>query len=393
MNSFYASVELLSHPEFAKMPVAVCGDPKSRHGIVLAKNEIAKAFGIVTAETVYSARRKCPNLVLLAAHHEKYGLFSEKINEIYNRFTDLVEPFSIDESWLDVTGSHDLFGSGEEIAYKIKATVREELGLTQSIGVSFNKIFAKMGSEYKKPDAVTVISRENYQELLWPLPVGEMFTVGRSTAKKLIEIGIRTIGDLARSDQRLLTQLFGKHGSQLYEYVNGLEDSAVQPAGSKRDMKSVGNGITFKRDLIGENDIRIALDSLCDTVSGRLRKYGLKCEGVKVDIKDPDFKSISRQCKLLAPTNLIATLRDAAMSLIQKNWNMNAPIRLITVTAIHLVGEDVSEQMNFLDSAENSGGERNEKLERTVDEIREKYGSASITRGRIIGNDIGIKEE
>ena len=201
MNSFFASVELLERPELADVPMAVSGDPEHRHGIILAKNDIAKSYGVVTAETIWQARSKCPDLHLVRPHHKKYAAFSEKINRIYYRYTDMVEPFSIDESWLDVTASRRLFGTGKEIADSIRRTVKEELGLTLSAGVSFNKIFAKMGSEYKKPDATTVISRENFKDILWPLPAGEFFTVGRSSARKLAQYGIRTVGDIACSDK------------------------------------------------------------------------------------------------------------------------------------------------------------------------------------------------
>jgi DNA polymerase-4 len=392
MNAFYASVELLSRPELMELPVAVCGDPEGRHGIILAKNEHAKRCGVATAETIWQAKRKCPNIILLRAHHDKYDRYCKLLNEIYYRFTDLVEPFSIDESWLDVTASRQLFGTGEEIAQKIKSTVKSELGLTQSIGVSWNKIFSKMGSEYKKPDAITVISRENYKDLLWPLPVRELFSVGRATAGKLNGMGIRTIGDLAVYDRRTLRNTFGKQGAMLYEYANGLENAPVRAASERRKIKSVGNGITFKRDLLGRDDILTALTALSDTVSGRLRKYGLKCNGVKVDVKDPYFKTISRQIRLTAPTNLAEHIRSASMEIMNRSWNMNAPIRLITVTGIDIVSEDIDFQMSFLEDM-GQGSEKSETLERTVDKIRDKYGGAAITYGRVIGNDIGIELE
>ena len=210
MNGFYASVELLDRPDLMDKPMAVCGDPESRHGIILAKNEIAKKFGIVTAETIWQAKKKCPDLQLVAPHHDKYKEYSKKINQIYLEYTDMVEPFSIDESWLDVTASQVLFGSGREIADTIRERVKQELGLTLSVGVSYNKIFAKMGSEYKKPDATTEITRENYQILLWPLDIGEMFFVGHATADKLRQMGIHTIGDLACANPLMLEKLLGK---------------------------------------------------------------------------------------------------------------------------------------------------------------------------------------
>ena len=389
MNGFFASVELLDHPELADGPMVVCGDPNNRHGIILAKNEIAKSYGIVTAETLWQARKKCPSLKVVPPHHDKYKEYSRRINAIYQRYTDQVEPFSIDESWLDVTGSRRLFGGGKEIADEIRDTVKKELGLTLSAGVSFNKIFAKMGSEYKKPDATTVISRENFRELLWPMPVGEMFFVGSATAEKLEISGIRTIGDLARADQSYLTVLLGKQGKMLHIYANGLDDSPVAPMAQKRMIKSVGNGVTFSRDLTGESDIRTAVISLSDTVASRLRKYELKASGVKVDIKDTSFKVISRQKQLEAPTDQTNTIFRAAMDIIRSSWNTKDPIRLLSVTGINLRDENEDVQLSFFDE-EKVTDVKGEKIDETVDRIREKFGKQAITFGSIINNDIGI---
>lgn len=392
MNNFFASVELLDHPELRGVPVAVSGSPDQRHGIILAKNELAKASGVKTAETVWQAKKKCPDLHFLPPHHTKYRKYSRLINEIYARFTDMIEPFSIDESWLDVTASQTLFGSGKEIADCIRRTVQQELGLTLSVGVSFNKIFAKMGSEYKKPNATTVISRENYRELLWPLPIGHLLFIGQATSQKLIACGIRTIGDLARSDLRRLESMLGKQGAVLYEYANGLESSPVLRASERQRIKSVGNGITFRRNLLGEADIRTALISLADTVSGRLRKYELKAGGVKLDIKDPAFKTISRQKQLNIRTNVAEEIAEAAFSLLKQSWKMSDPIRLLTVTAIHLSDESESEQLSFFQQDETDRIAK-EKLGHAMDDIRRKYGPSAILFGSILGNDIGINLE
>jgi len=389
MNSFFASVELLEHPELRDVPVAVSGSPDSRHGIILAKNEAAKKYGVVTAETIWQALKKCPDLSFLPPHHEKYREFSHKINKIYLDYTDMVEPFSVDESWLDVTASQKLFGSGREIADKIRNRVREELGLTLSAGVSYNKIFAKMGSEYKKPDATTVISRENYRELLWSMPVGEMFFVGWATAEKLRAMNIDTIGALAMADSMALEKLLGKQGPVLRAYARGEDESPVCLYDQRDKIKSVGNGFTFSRNLKGEDDIMTALVSLSDTVAGRLRKYQLKAYGVKVDIKDPSFKTISRQKQLELPTNLADEIRKNAMDIIRSSWRIQDPIRLLTVTAINLVDETESEQLSFFTNID-GGRERSESIERTMDAIRSKFGDSSISFGQIIGNDIGI---
>ena len=395
MNSFFASVELLDHPELKDKPVAVCGDPERRHGIILAKNDIAKKYGVVTAETIWQATKKCPDLYLLPPHYSKYDDFFHLINKIYGEYTDQVEPFSIDESWLDVTASQKLFGSGPKIADEIRGRVKKELGLTLSAGVSFNKFFAKMGSEYKKPDATTIISRENFKDLLWPLPISEMFMVGFATTDKLTGIGIKTIGDLAKADENLLLNLLGKQGPILKDYANGLDDSPVCTSDAKHKIKSVGNGVTFTRNLKGENDILTALTGLSDTVASRLRSYRLKASGVKVDIRDPEFNDISRQKQLQSPTDLAQDLKEGALELIKTSWKMDKPIRLITLTAINLVEHDSDTQLSFFDVGGNisdggSDNKSNASIEKAMDSIREKFGRDSIAFGQIIDNDIGI---
>ena len=381
MNGFFASVELLDHPEYKNVPMAVCGDPESRHGIILAKNEHAKKYGIVTAETLWQARKKCPGLVTVPPHHAKYKEYSIKINEIYQQYTDLVEPFSIDESWLDVTGSLGLFESGRKIADEIRERVKSELGLTLSAGVSFNKIFAKMGSEYKKPDATTVISRDNYKELLWPMPVSEMFFCGKKTSAKLMKSGIKTIGDLANADRVFLNALLGKQGDTLYIYANGLDESPVAHYTDIRREKSVGHGTTFSRNLTTLQEIEAECISLSDGVATRLRKHSMKASGVKVDIKDDKLHVISRQQQLNSPTNLASDIYHCAVDIIRKNWKIGDPIRLITITAINLTDENEASQISLFDLTDDSK-KKNEDLERAMDEIRQKFGKSSIQFGK-----------
>ncbi len=385
LNSFYASVELLDHPELRDMPVAVCGDPESRHGIILAKNEAAKRFRIQTAETVWQARKKCPDLVLLPAHHEKYHLYSKKVNAIYDRFTDLVEPFSVDESWLDVTGTLHLFHTdGPGLANRLRQVVREELGLTISVGVSFNKIFAKMGSDYKKPDATTVITRENFQDLLWPLPVGDLIFVGQAAAKTLREYGVRTIGDLARFDREALISLLGKQGSSLHDYATGAEHAPVIPARDLPPPKSVSNGLTFPKNLLGWEELRAGVSLLADEVAARLRRLDMKCATVNIAVRDPNFKNISRQKGLDVPTFLARELTQAAMELLRQSWNPAAPVRALTVTAQNLMpaGQAV-EQLDLLAPLSSPQREKLERLERTMDHIRDKYGKEVISPARL----------
>ena len=389
MNGFYASVELLDRPDLDGKPVAVCGDPESRHGIILAKNELAKAAGVITAETIWQAKKKCPDLQLVRPHRHKYTHYSRLINQIYLRYTDMVEPFSIDESWLDVTASQGLFGTGKEIADDIRRTVREETGLTLSAGVSFNKIFAKLGSDYKKPDATTEITRENFRDILWPLPARDMIFVGKSTSDRLLKSGIKTIGDIAISDPKMLTALLGKQGQMLWNYANGYDSAPVARYGEAEPVKSIGNGITFRRNLMNEDDIITALTGLSDTVASRLRHHKMKAFGVKVDIKDPTFTTISRQKQLLIPTNLASELTRSAMELIHESWRPGAPIRMLTVTAINLCDEMVEEQISLF-SADNQNHQQGEKIERTMDDIRSRFGSAAITFAGVLGNDLGI---
>lgn len=381
LNSFYASVELLDHPELRDRPAAVCGDPESRHGIILAKNELAKKYQVQTAETIWQARRKCPDLVLLPAHHWKYRAYSQKVNAIYERFTDLVEPFSIDESWLDVTGTLHLFGgNAEALADQIRRTVRQELGLTLSVGVSFNKVFAKMGSDYRKPDATTVITRDNFRELLWPLPVTDLLFVGRAAARVLSGYGIRTIGDLARFDRGSLGELLGKGGYTLHDYATGREHAPVIPARDMPGPKSVGNGLTFPKNLLGWEQMRTALSELADEVAVRLRKHGLKCTTVQITVRDPNFKDICRQKRLDAPTYISRDLVRCGMELLHSCWNEHQPVRALTITAQNLMEEgDVGEQVDLFAAEAISCRDKLEKLEKAMDAIRDKYGRSAIS--------------
>ena len=389
MNGFFASVELLDYPQLKDKPMAVCGSPENRHGIILAKNEIAKKYGVVTAETLWQARKKCPELQVVPPHHDKYKHYSRMINDIYLRFTDMVEPFSVDESWLDVTASRQLFGTGREIADTIRQTVKKELGLTLSAGVSFNKIFAKMGSDYKKPDATTVITRENFMNILWPLDIREMFFVGKATADKLNEYGIRTIGELALADRQMVMAMLGRQGGVIHDYANGLDTTPVLRFDQLEKVKSIGTGTTFRRNLQEEKDIRTAVTGLSDTVAARLRSHKMKAFGVKVDIKDPDLKVISRQQQLDNPANITDIIADTAMSIIRKSWKMRDPIRMLTITAINLCDENQAQQLSLF-TDENVLAEKGEKVERAMDDIRKKFGTDAIKFGSVIGNDIGL---
>ena len=383
LNCFFASVELLSHPDLRHLPVAVCGDPSSRHGIILAKNEPAKRCGVQTAETIWQAKKKCPSLVLLPPHHDRYRVYSKQVNAIYEQYTDLVEPFGIDESWLDVTGSLHLFGGdAAALADTLRHRVREELGLTLSVGVSFNKVFAKLGSDYKKPDATTVISRENWKEIVWPLPVGDLLFVGGAARKLLAQYGVKTIGDLAACPTDMLESLMGKLGTQLHEYACGLDASPVRSRYDRETVKSVGNGTTVPQTLTTWEQVRGGIAVLADSVATRLRRYGLYAGGVQVTVRDPAFRDRSRQTQLSTPTHLIRDITAAALELTGQLWKPPSPIRALTVTAIHLATpSDAYEQVDLFTAAEAPKRKKQEQLEAAMDHIRSKYGTDAISYG------------
>ena len=388
-NSFFASVECVSNPELKRVPMAVAGSVEKRHGIILAKNDLAKKYKIQTAEPIWKAKQKCPELVIVQPNYSEYVKYSRAVNEIYLGYTDLVERFGIDESWLDVTGSRRLFGDGKTIAEEIRNKIKNELGITVSIGVSFNKIFAKLGSDYKKPDAVTLIPRDGFERIVYPLPVSDLLFVGKRACDALFKMNIRTIGDLANADEGFVTKKLGKNGSVLIRYARGEDNEPVKPFGYEEEIKSVGRGRTFTRDLVGLSDIKKGVYVLSDEISMQLRKKGIKCTTVQVHIKDTQLKTISRQMTLEKPTFLMRDISEAAIRLIVQNWDMEKPIRQITVTGTNITGMDSGIQLSLFDSAQE--GEKHEKLEDAIENIRKKFGTDSVMPASIIKNDIGIE--
>lgn len=388
-NNFFASVECAENPLLWDVPLAVAGDRERRRGIILAKNNIAKAYGVKTAEPIWQALKKCPDLVTVPPRHKLYMEYSERINDIYSEFTDLVEKFSIDESWLDVTGSTKLFGEGKEIADTIRKRIKEEIKITVSVGVSFNKIFAKLGSDYKKPDATTVISRENYKEILYPLPVSDMIFIGRSAREKLYNANIRTIGDLANANDAFIEKLLGKTGIAILGYARGEDNSPVMPIGYEREVKSIGKGLTFSRNLLGIQDVRKGLLPLCEYIAFKMREKDIKCTVVTVHLKDTELKTISRQKQLEKPTYLAKEIIEAAEEIIVSNWSMKKPIRMITVTGSGFVNSSIGGQISLFEDVEEK---KEENLELAIDKIRKTYGKGSIKKASIINNDLGIED-
>ena len=388
-NSFYASVEMAEHPEYKNIPLAVCGSTEDRHGIVLAKNEVAKKYNIQTAETVYSALKKCPTLKIIEPHHEKYLKYSRLVNEIYHKYTDKVEPFGIDESWLDVTKSQKLFGSGMEIAEKIRQEVKSTLNITISVGVSFNKVFAKLGSDYKKPDAITEISKSNYKEIVYPMPASSLLFVGKRTETALRGLDIFTIGDLAKFDKNILIAKLGKMGKILHEYANGEDTDDV--SAKRKDAKSISNGLTFKRDLVTYDEYKIGIMFLSEEIGRKLRHNNQKCQTVGISIKDKFLKVIHKQATQKEPTDLSKEIADSAFKLFISVWEIGNPVRTITITASNLIkAEESARQVSFFSDEQQDSREKNTKIENALDKIKQKYGSKSIISGSLIGSDLGI---
>ena len=386
LNNFYASVELLKHPEYKGVPVVVCGNKEDRHGIVLAKNQIAKDFGVKTGEVLWQARRKCKNnLVEFTADFPSYVKISEKVREIYGRFTDRIEPFGIDECWLDVTNSIKNFGTGIEIAEKIRSAVKEELGVTVSIGVSYNKVFAKLGSDMKKPDAITVITEKNYKETVWKLPASDLLYVGKATLNKLKTIGIYTIGDIAVCDEKILKRLLGVWGTNLYRYANGLDDSPVVQKGEEPTIKSIGNSMTNYRDAENVEEVRTIIMLLSESVASRLRESGLgRAKTIKLSVTDNYLITSGKQTTLEIPTHSAIDIARACYKMFDEifSWH-NRLVRGIGVSVTNFTF-GTEQLMIGLDMVRE---EKSDRLDQAVDKIRKKYGNTAVRRATILQDE------
>lgn len=376
-NNFYASVECLHRPEIRNKPVAVCGDAELRHGIVLAKNYIAKNFGIKTGDIIWQARQKCKDLVVVPANFPLYLRFSRLAHKIYEDYTDKIESFGIDECWLDVTENTKLFGSGENIANKIRERLKFELGITASIGVSWNKIFAKLASDMHKPDATTVINRANYKEKIFHLPASDLLYVGRATESKLKKLNINTIGEISSSDVNLLKERLGKWGEYLWIFANGFDLSPVSNIGDETLIKSVGNSTTTIRDLEKECDVRMIVTILAESVAARLRKHSLKGQVVSLLLTDNNLVSFRKQTTLKEPTSISGEIINTVMIMYRNSYNSKQPIRNVGVKVSNLQSAYKPCQIDMFN------GERRIKLERlelAVDEIRRRFGHFKIRR-------------
>ena len=383
MNCFYASVEMMLDPSLKGKAIAVCGSTESRHGIVLAKSEKAKKAGVKTGMVNWEARRACPGLILVPPQYDQYMKYSALAHEIYYRYTDLVEPFGMDECWIDVSQSGTV-GSPMEIAEQIRAATREELGLTVSVGVSFNKIFAKLGSDMKKPDAITEITPENFKEKVWPLPASDMIYVGRATAAKLDRHGIHTIGDVAGTDPELLRSWFGVNGLKLWTYASGNDVSRVMQKDFVNPIKTIGHGITCTADLNSEEEVYRVMLELSQDIGHRLRVNEMKAKGVQLYVRTNDLFFEEYQAKFEAPTRSPKEIADAARVLFHERYRWFRPVRAVTVRAIGLIPQQVPEQMNlFLDQKKK---DKLDKIETAVEEIRQRYGKHSVMNASLLGD-------
>lgn len=382
MNCFYASCEMAYHPELQGKPIAVCGDPERRSGIVLTASYPAKRMGVKTGMPLWEAQQHCRDIIFVPAHYDLYTRFSGYTREIFLRFTDQVEPFGLDEAWLDCTGSQQIHGDGPTIAKKISDTVKDELGITCSIGVSWNKILAKLGSDYKKPDAITVIDKDNFRKIVFPLPASDLLYVGRKTAEKLDNYAIHTIGDLAQTNPKFLQEKLGKIGLMLWQFANGIDISPVAKYEAKdvvAPIKSVGNSWTTPRDLLTDGDVWIVLYLLSESVAARLRENHFRCRGVEVSLRDSSLFSFERQCKLSQPTMQEKDIAEAAFQLYKKNYRWSEHLRSVGVRAIDLRPDTEPSQISFEFSAEKQ--EEMERLESAIDGVRNRFGYYSVQRG------------
>lgn len=381
-NKFYASVECLMRPKLRDKPIVVGGNEEARHGIVLTKNEIASKFGIQTAEPLWKARAKCPGLIIVPPNYPLYKEFSRRINEIFFQYTDQIEAFGLDESWLDVTGSLQLFGTGEEIAHQIRRRIRDEIGITVSVGVSFNKIFAKLGSDYKKPDAVTVFSRDNYQNLVWQLPAQEMLFIGKATVAKLNPYGIYTIGDVAKASPDFLHKILGKSGDMLHAYANGEDTAPVKYHDFTVPCKSIGNSTTTPQDMCNNNDVKHVFIALSESIMHRMREERVKGDTVTISVRDVALQCFTRQGKTENFTNLSREITQKAMELFIANYQWAKPLRSVGIAVSNFESDTIGMQLDFTGKQEQRM--KQEMLEKTVDTLRKRFGSGCIKTASVL---------
>lgn len=379
-ESVYRMKELGEKLDLRTIPAAIGGDEKKRHGIILAKSIPAKKFGVRTGESIMEAKRKCPELILVPSNYELYKKNSQAFMEILREYSPDVEQYSIDEAFVDMTGMQALFGEPIKAAHTIKDRIREELGFTVNVGISRNKYLAKMASDFEKPDKVHTLFPEEIREKMWPLPVGDLLFVGKSTVKKLETMGIYTIGELAHTDRELLKTALKKQGESIWNFANGIDFSPVQTEPERN--KGYGNSTTISFDVTDEQAARTVLLALSESVGSRLRKDQVKIQVVSVNIKDNQLKKMSHQKVLPAATDITNEIYQAACELFEELWD-GRPIRLLGIQTSH-TKEEEARQLSLFDDGSH---EKWEQMDLAVDAIRKKYGRDAVKRASFLKED------
>lgn len=391
LNNFYATVACRDDPSLKGKAVAVGGSREERHGIILAKNELAKSYGVSTGEAIWQAQLKCPSLVVVPPDFKRYTYFSKEVRKIYERYTDLVEPFGIDECWLDVTSSRRLFGDGVEIADRIRREICEEQGLTASVGVSFNKIFAKLGSDLKKPNATNAIPYDRFREIVWPLEVNRLLGVGPATEKKLRSLAVFTIGDLANADFDAVKMRLGKNGELLYRFANGEENSAVLKTDFKFRPQSVGRSVTCPKDLVNFDEVYRVFLRLSEEVARELRREDMEAHSVSVHIRDNRLQVKEFMTGVDVPIQTAKRLADEGIKLLQNNYGFENPLRSVGIRAINLRDYSPEYQLSFFD--DRMRFIKQDVIERSMDTIRDKYGASAVVRASLLNDFKAFREQ
>ncbi|MDT8717316.1 DNA polymerase IV [Clostridium sp. 19966] len=381
----WSAVDMLKKGEkidIRNIPSAVGGDESTRHGIILAKSTSAKKYNVTTGESIYTARQKCPQLYLVPPDHKLYRKFSNEMMEILKEYTPVIEQYSIDECFLDITGMRKTYREPLKVAYALKERIKKELGFTVNVGVSTNKLLAKMASELKKPDKLNTLFPDEIEEKMWKLPIEELFMVGRATVPKLKAIGIYKIGDLASYDIDILRRKFKSYGNLLWNYANGIDNSKVTPQ-EPSDIKSIGNSTTLAVDIKDTENARKVIISLCESVGKRLREAEKFADVVQISLKNDMFIVASKQKKLKYKTDCTQDIIKEIFNLFQGLWK-GEPLRYIGISVSGLSTSKIS-QLSFFDDDKM---ERKQKLDKTIDEIRSKYGSDSLVRSSLLNKKL-----
>lgn len=391
LNNFYATVACRDDPSLRGKAVAVGGSKEERHGIILAKNEIAKQFGVSTGEAIWQAQQKCPSLIVVPPDFKRYTYFSQQVRRIYERYTDLVEPFGIDECWLDVTGSRRLFGDGVTIADRIRQEITAEQGLTASVGVSFNKIFAKLGSDLKKPNATNVIPYDRFREIVWPLEVNRLLGVGPATERKLHSLAIFTVGDLANADFEAVRLRLGKNGELLHRFANGEENSAVLKTDFKYRPQSIGRSVTCPKDLLNFDEVYRVFLRLSEEVARELRREDMEAHSIAVHIRDNRLQVREFMTGVDFPVQSAKVLADEGIKLLKRSYGFEYPLRSVGIRAINLSDYSPEFQLSFFDDRMRLI--KQDMLERSMDKVRDRYGDGAVVRASLLNDFKAFRDQ